>query len=138
MKILFNFTFRMKKFFLAILTMMYMTVTSGIAMEIHYCMGKKAGMDFYGNATDKCGSCGMTENKSGCCHDEHQFYKLSDWHKNITNDINFSAIEIAVANEYPFYSWQLPAFAANAVSNNHSPPECTRPSACVLNCTFRL
>ena len=24
-----------------------MTVSSGIAMEIHYCMGKQAGVDFY-------------------------------------------------------------------------------------------
>ncbi len=42
-----------------------MTAASGIAMEIHYCMGKKAGMEFYGSNEDKCGKCGMIEKKGG-------------------------------------------------------------------------
>jgi len=50
----------MKKFAIGILAILYMGVSSGIAMEIHYCMGKKAGVEFYGSSTDKCGKCGMT------------------------------------------------------------------------------
>ena len=128
----------MKKVFVGILAMMYMTVSSGIAMEIHYCMGKKAGVDFYGSANDKCGRCGMKEKKSGCCHDEHKFYKLSDSHKNVSNNINFTANEIAVLTEYPVYNWQLPADRALASINNHSSPDDTGPSNCILNCVFRL
>ena len=128
----------MKKVFLGILTMLYMTVASGIAMEIHYCMGKKAGVEFYGSGNEKCGRCGMKEKKNCCCHDEYKFYKLSDSHKNVTNNIDFEADEAAVVTEYPVYNWQLPAENAIAFVNNHSPPEDTGPSACLLNCVFRL
>lgn len=128
----------MKKAFLAIVTMMYMTVSSGIAMEIHYCMGKKAGVDLYGTGDDKCGRCGMKEKKTGCCHDEHKFYKLSDSHKNVTNTISFSAGAIALVNEFPVFNWNLPDDPTLTSVNNHSPPDDTGPSACIMNCVFRL
>ena len=128
----------MKKAFLGILTMLYMTVASGVAMEIHYCMGKRAGVEFYGSDNEKCGRCGMKEKKAGCCHDEHKFYKLSDSHKNVTNNISFAADAIAVVTQYPTYNWQVPADIAAACVNNHSPPADTGPSACVMNCVFRL
>lgn len=128
----------MKKAFLAIVTMIYMTVSSGIAMEIHYCMGKKAGVDLYGAGDDKCGRCGMKEKKAGCCHDEHKFYKLSDSHKNVTNTISFSAGVIALVNEFPVFDWNLTTDAALTAVNNHSPPDDTGPSACIMNCVFRL
>ena len=127
----------MKKAFLGILTMLYMTVASGIAMEIHYCMGKRAGVEFYGTDYDKCGRCGMKEKKN-CCHDEYKFYKLSDSHKNVSNNISFAADQVAIVTEYPSYNWQLPADAAIAIANNHSPPDDTGPSAHVLNCVFRI
>ena len=128
----------MKKAFLGILTMLYMTVASGVAMEIHYCMGKKAGVEFYGSDNEKCGRCGMKEKKAGCCHDEHKFYKLSDSHKNVSNNINFSAGELAIIQDHPVFNWKLPANAALTAYNTHSPPDCTGPGACVMNCVFRL
>lgn len=127
----------MKKIFLAILTMTYMTVTSGVAMEIHYCMGKKAGIDFYGSGNEKCGRCGMKEKKGGCCRDEHQFVKLSDSHKNVTNDIHFGISETIVLQDYPIYAWQTCADVVIARVNNHSPP-LTGADACTLHCVFRL
>ncbi|HMI77260.1 MAG TPA: hypothetical protein VK484_00620 [Ferruginibacter sp.] len=128
----------MKKGFLAILAVLYMTVSSGIAMEIHYCMGKKAGMEFYGSSSDKCGKCGMTEKDTGCCHDEHKFYKLQDSHKTVSNDIHFMQPEFALVSEYPLFNSKLPADPALTAVNNHSPPEYAGPSACILNCVFRI
>jgi hypothetical protein len=127
----------MKKFLAAILLLVYMTASSGVAMEIHYCMGKKAGVEFYGSSTDKCGICGMKE-KKGCCHDEHRFAKLEDSHKNVSNDISFNAGETAILTEYALYNWQLEADDASPIVNNHSPPADTGPSACIMNCVFRL
>ncbi len=128
----------MKKIYIGILAVLYMAVSSGIAMEIHYCMGKQAGMEFYGSSSDKCGKCGMTEKDSGCCHDEHKFYKLSDSHNTVSNDINFTTSEIAVINDHYLYNRQLPDNIASAAVNNNSPPDYAEPSACILNCTFRL
>jgi len=56
----------MKKIYIGILAIVYMAVSSGIAMEIHYCMGKKAGVEFYGSSSDRCGKCGMKDTKTGC------------------------------------------------------------------------
>ncbi len=128
----------MKKVFVCILAVLYMAVSSGIAMEIHYCMGKKAGVEFYGSSSDKCGKCGMKDTKNGCCHDEHKFYKLSDSHKIVSNDIHFAADEFAVVNDHFLYDWQKPENIVLAAINNHSPPDHTGPSACILNCVFRL
>ena len=65
----------MKKIYIGIMAFVYMAVSSGIAMELHYCMGDMAGMEFYASANDTCGKCGMTQKNTGCCHDEFKFYK---------------------------------------------------------------
>ena len=128
----------MKKIYIGILAVVYMAVSSGIAMEIHYCMGKKAGVEFYGSSSSTCGKCGMKDTKTGCCHDEHKFYKLNDSHKTVSNDINFSAGEIAIVNDHYLYDWQMPDNTVLTAVNNNSPPDYTEPSTCILNCTFRL
>ncbi len=115
-----------------------MTVSSGIAMEIHYCMGKQAGVDFYKTENEKCGRCGMTEKKTGCCHDEHKFHKLQDSHKNVYNDISFESGDLAISQEFPIYNWQITTDETFAVVHNNSPPDYTGPSACIMNCVFRI
>ncbi len=114
-----------------------MVLACGVAMEIHYCMGSKAGVELYGSDKKQCGKCGMVE-KKGCCHDEHQFYKIEDSHKNVSNDVSFAAPVAIIEHTYPLFNWQLPADAAALAINNHSPPEYSGPSATILNCVFRL
>ena len=129
----------MKKIIVCILAFLYLGVSSGIAMEIHYCMGKKAGVDFYKGDNDKCGKCGMKEKKSGCCcNDEHKFYKLNDSHKNVSNDLNFETPVAFTDIPFSIYQFHLTDDPAASELNNHSPPVYTGPSACIMNCIFRL
>jgi hypothetical protein len=128
----------MKKIYIGILALVYMAVSSGIALELHYCMGKKAGVDLYGTANEKCGKCGMTEKDLGCCHDEFKFYKLSDFHKTVSNDIDLTASSIAVVHDHNLFNWQMPDNTLRTAINNNSPPGYTAPSACIMNCVFRL
>jgi hypothetical protein len=110
----------------------------GIGIEVHYCMGKKAGMEFYGSTTEKCGKCGMTEKNTGCCHDEHQFYKLSDWHQTVANDINFTAPEIEIGSiVHSLYYWQLTVIDAVAATN-HPPPLYAGTPARIMHGVFRI
>ena len=128
----------MKKIAVAILAILYLGVSSGIAMEIHYCMGKKSGVDFYGENGKKCGKCGMKE-KKGCCSDEHKFLKLSDSHKNVSNEISFSLPAIAlVPVGIPLNCVRFNAAPAVDALKNNSPPIYTGPSACIMNCVFRI
>ena len=113
-------------------------LSTGIAMEIHFCMGQRAGVDFYHTEDDKCGKCGMKEKKSGCCHDEHQFHKLQDSHKNVFNDISFETADVLVSLDHPLFNWQIPTWELFPVEQQHAPPDYTAPSASVLYCIFRL
>lgn len=128
----------MKKIYTGILAIIYMAVSSGIAVELHYCMGDKAGMEFFGSASDTCGKCGMTEKDTGCCHDEFKFYKISDSHKTVSNNIEITAPFVAVVNNYFTYNRQVYLNAANTSGNNHSPPGHAKPSARIMNCVFRI
>lgn len=128
----------MKKIYIGILAIVYLVVSSGVAVQLHYCMGNKAGMEFYGSSNDKCGKCGMTEKDSGCCHDEFKFYKISDSHKTVSNNIALSASSIAIVNEYHYCNWQTPDYTAITSVNNNSPPDYTKPDVCIMNCVFRI
>jgi len=128
----------MKKVIVALIAILYMGVSSGIAMEIHYCMGKKAGIDFYGDKKDKCGKCGMNAKKNSCCNDEHKFIKLNDSYKNVSNEMAFGVPDAAILHAYRFFDACFPSDAATRALKNHSPPDYTKPSACIMNCVFRL
>jgi len=116
-----------------------MTVSSGIAMEIHYCMGEKAGVDFYKNTTDKCGRCGMKEvDKKGCCSDDHKFVKIEDSHQLANNYFNFNTGDVAVISPFIIYDWTLPTANAIGFVTNHSPPLYAKPPARILHGVFRI
>ncbi len=116
-----------------------MLLSCGVAMEIHYCMGKKAGVELYGSQSDTCGKCGMTETeKGGCCNDEHQFYKIEDSHKNVSNDISLIPPVTEVDFGHPVFNWQLPCKNVTEVFANHSPPIYSGTSANILHCVFRI
>ncbi len=128
----------MKKIYIGILAFVYMAVSSGVALELHYCMGDKAGVDLYGSSSDTCGKCGMSEKDTGCCHDEFKFYKISDSHKTVSNDIDLAVSSIAISNDYHVYNWQMPDNTSLTAVNNHSPPDYTKPDVCIMNCVFRI
>ncbi len=101
------YLYNVKKGLLSILMIIYMTVSSGFAMEIHYCMGKFTGTEVFPSIDSKCGRCGMTGTKGGCCKDEQQFYKLTIEHKVSKND--YSPIQVTYYfEEINFPSFTLP------------------------------
>ncbi|MEO5944727.1 MAG: hypothetical protein ABIP30_13370 [Ferruginibacter sp.] len=127
----------MKKFILSIITILYLGVSSGFAMEIHYCMGKMAGVDFYKTETEKCSRCGMKA-KKGCCNDEHKFYKLADAHKTIVNDEQFKAPVVFIVPQYAVFTKPVLLPVAINYSGNLSPPLDTGCAVYIRNCVFRI
>ena len=126
-----------KKLLLTIITFIYLMMSSGIAMEVHYCMGKKLGVEFYSTARSKCSRCGMKEKKGGCCHDEHKFVKLSNEHKNITADNVFKAPPVNIAAPVFNYTDFLPSVPVISFHCNAS-PDIPKPGICILHCVFRI
>lgn len=129
----------MKKIIVAIIAFLYMGISSGVAMDIHYCMGKKAGVGFYGDDKDKCNKCGMKGKKNPCCHDQHKFYKLNDSHKNVTNDTHPPKVDtVAVVTTFYNRFFYKPTDAATKAVNVNSPPDYTKPQLYITNSVFRL
>lgn len=127
----------MKKFITAIIAILYLGSSSGVAMEIHYCMGKKSGVEFYGAESKLCSKCGMIE-KKGCCHDKHQFYKLQDAHKIVAAEDKINFTPLLICSVFPVYDWSVTSQHADKIYQNHSPPQFIKPSVLIMNCIFRL
>lgn len=54
----------------------------GATIHMHYCMNDFVGSSlWHGKKDNKCGKCGMTEKKGGCCKDEHKQLKLKTDHQ---------------------------------------------------------
>ncbi len=75
----------MKKALAISVAFMYLAITSGLVLQIHYCMGKEVGstIALAGNETHKCSQCGMENAKNKCCHDDVKIIKLQDVHQQV-------------------------------------------------------
>ncbi len=49
-------------------------------LNIHYCMGEFAGVNYGHEEVQECGMCGMKEKEKDCCHSELKVYKSDDNH----------------------------------------------------------
>jgi hypothetical protein len=73
-----NFT-SVKRVFVTILSILYLSSSIGATVDIHYCMGKSVGANFVHKQDDKCRKCGMHKSKSkGCCEDKQETFKTSE------------------------------------------------------------
>lgn len=81
----------MKRFLVAILALLYITLTSGVVVNVHYCMGKKSNVSI-GNFSKKLCGCGSKENKK-CCSTEFKIVKLNDNHQLEQADLQLLSAE---------------------------------------------
>lgn len=129
-----------KKLILTIITSIYMMLTCGFAMDVHFCMGSKVGVDFYKTENEKCGKCGMTEKKGGCCRDEVSFHKLTvdhaaASHVYVDHVLEFDAIFLP---QY-FISVQKAFNTTTLVSHAiHAPPNIQTLPLFIRNQVFRI
>ncbi len=67
----------MKKLTVLILSLLYITTSSGVMVNAHYCMGKLVDWSFSHSSDENCTKCGMSDTESkGCCSDEERTLKL--------------------------------------------------------------
>lgn len=126
----------MKKITVAILAIVYLAVSSGVAVTVHYCMGKIASVNM-DHTSDKCGKCGM-KTSDGCCKDEFKIVKLEDSHKLISNDIKIYSPIAVIDNSKSLFDTGTFAQGIMPVYNNHSPPGSSGIPLNILHCNFRI
>jgi len=127
----------MKRFTVAILTIIYFAVSSGIVMNVHYCMGKISSVEVSMLFKDLC-ACGSGKKESKCCKTEHKLIKLEDNHKAAAADVVFPSPEQAVLHHFDWMTDPVVAEQDQQSYNNHSPPDQHGQDIYLLNCVFRI
>ncbi|MEP7278689.1 MAG: hypothetical protein ABI813_08610 [Bacteroidota bacterium] len=114
----------MKKILTISVAFMYLAITSGLVLHIHYCMEKQVGssVKFAEVSTHTCSVCGMQNARNKCCRDETIFIKLQDLHKQVSTDYTITPPP-SVSQEFNLINTSLYALTDSiAACNNNSPP----------------
>ncbi len=129
----------MKKFLATISTLIYFAVTSGIIVNMHYCMNKFDSAQLYSTSSEFCNKCGMhTDDSNGCCHDELKIVKLNDVHNFSQINIELKAPEaVALIHKSLIATFNIEKILSNDFQN-HSPPLLSDQDIYLQNRVFRI
>jgi hypothetical protein len=128
----------MKKAIIVLLAILYVTVASGVVVNVHYCMGRIASVEYGYDDHDVCGKCGMSDQKKGCCHTEYKLIKLQDEHQLVKASITFSALPALVPAQPPLFQPPLSGADQYLALQYHSPPDSRLNSVYLSTCVFRI
>jgi hypothetical protein len=132
----------MKKLFVAIVALLYISTSTGATLHMHYCMGKLADWGLGNNKSNTCGKCGMEkseEKDSGCCKDEHKFIKNDTDQK--TTEVGLQMLQVlAVALPVSFIEIPTNDFPSETEENpiSHAPPRSSGAALHIRNCVFLI
>ena len=129
----------MKKTVVILLMLIYGSATMGATVHLHYCMNELVGWSLWHSEKEECGRCGMKEDKTGCCKDEHKHFKLKgDPQKAAAAAlINFN-LAPAIINPILDFNFQEFVKITESYFPCHAPPDIGKLSLYVLNCTFLI
>lgn len=134
----------MKKLFLYLLSFIFIITSSGVMVNMHYCMGKLAGtsMSWVSNSPKKCGKCGMEKSKKkgkGCCHDSkkliknvvdqniaNSFFNVDHQLALLPNSSNFETVSIVVSDD------------TKQSNFSHAPPDQLGVPIYIADCSFLI
>jgi hypothetical protein len=120
-----------------ILLLLYVTVTSGVIVNIHNCMGMVRSVTFGHEQDGACGNCGMKD-KKGCCHTDHKFVKLQDVHKIPVASSLPDLSPTELNSSFNQYSYAQSPATINLVVYANGPPDVSSPHIYLLNRVFRV
>lgn len=128
----------MKKLLVTILAVVYITVSSGATINMHYCMGKLMTVDMKQEQKGSCGTCGMEKaGHKGCCKDEQKKLQIEKDQKISESSFQFLAVvsDISVP-AYSYFSYVQSITIDYPVS--HAPPDWGAVAIFIRNCNFRI
>jgi len=132
----------MKKFIVSILAVLYLGLSTGATVHMHYCMGKLVGSSLWHNEkSDLCSKCGMKKSisKNKCCKDEHKVVKVIQDQK-IADDV-YHSVQIE-STEFVLNHFIIPeTFVSSIIEENpysNAPPLNYEVPIYIRNCVFRI
>ncbi|WP_111591917.1 HYC_CC_PP family protein [Chitinophaga dinghuensis] len=129
----------MKKFFAILFAALYVALTSGFAVNVHYCMGKLAAVELQSAPADFCGKCRKPAKNMDCCKNEFKFCKVSESHHGapaVQQDFTVAAdlrLPVKVLPQPTIISLQKVITAIP-----HGPPDRPEVPIFLQNCTFLI
>jgi hypothetical protein len=128
----------MKKAAATILLSLYLVFSSGLVVNLHYCMNRFDSMQLGSSKSEFCGKCGMhTEDSSGCCHDAVQILKIDDDQQAASIAFDFKAPVALPVLHNDFFDIINAGEHSVIYSPDHSPP-LSKQDTYLQNCVFRI
>lgn len=116
----------MKKFIVAILSLLYLGTTSGATVHLHYCMGELVEWALVNDSDNACDSCGMEKVKNdgnGCCKDESKQVKIDDDQKVAVSNVKWIKQFGSSPHVYPVFDQvECSGTDKKTTTNSHAPP----------------
>ena len=131
----------MKRILIAVIALIYFTISSGVVMNMHYCMGKLSSIQMEQLASEgtcKCGKKKKAVAKDGCCKTEQKVVKLADSHKATYADFVFQLPEVTPGQQLNLLD--APLFNGNpdVYADAHAPPMLSEQDIYLQHCVFRI
>jgi len=127
-------SYPMRKILTILLLAVYITLTSGVSLNVHYCMGEQSSVAIGHKDNKSCSTCGM-DNK-GCCHDDFRVVKLTDNHQLPILQEDLQKLSLTPPEPVVDHFSGLPLEERYKLQQDHSPP--LRHSLNILYCVFRI
>ncbi len=128
----------MKKFLVTILALVYLSVSSGATISMHYCMGKLMAWELQETRNTACGTCGMEKSShKGCCKDEQKKLQIDKDQKISESSFHFLKITPEAMNFHSRSFFYSSLFSIN-YPLAHGPPALTTVPIFIRNCNFRI
>ena len=131
----------MRKFLVTILSIIYLTTTTGFTLNLHYCMGKPVNWAWWSVDADKCSKCGMANSVTkdkGCCTDEPKQIRLESDQKMGLMAFKFLQLPPSV----PLSFIEVPSHILTSTKKdnpaNNAPPLCSSIAVYITHCVYFL
>jgi hypothetical protein len=132
----------MKKIVVFILAILYLGLSTGATIHMHYCMGKLVGSALWhntSNGNNKCSNCGMVKSKKKCCKDEHKHLQIEkDQNLNESFSQKIQMPDVAIINTHYQFQDIVIASVINSIPQSNAPPENLPVPIYLYNCVFRI
>lgn len=130
----------MKKVLVIIFAFLYLGVSSGATIHLHYCMGKLVGWGLSDKKDALCKTCGM--HKAGhkdCCHDEQKQVKFEKDQKVTESQFqNLNPTSNVVIITHNLFSVICLSSLISKTPYPNGPPRQGTVPVFVLHCNFRI
>ena len=129
----------MKKALTFLLLLIYSTASTGLVVNIHYCMDRFDSVQIGDSGSDVCGKCGMHQDENECCFDDVKVLKLNTSH--LASDLLIPVFSLPDAVSFTTEFLLVPLVNFDKEDRSyltHSPPLISSQDTYLQNCVFRI